>query len=294
MKTTSTIANIANIATNAAIAIALATGLQAAGKTVKFGDNFLGATLAANMSYYTPTQGGYCDFYTEGRATGMVFYDAYNLASGAANFRINSGSTGGKAWGHLKAGSKTLASWNKVTTGTVDFSTAPIVNERTAGFDFFGIVELEAGISSKLAAEGKVTCTTNKKVRGFNGFIPATTVVTATCGPSVDVAVIGRGYLDLLIAWGGIYGEVSLCKLGLNATATMTPSNIATEFNTSNVNYALNFRTTSLSGKLKAWGDSSIPFVDRKEKTYSWTGITSDVNLGSGSFKIKKQLIVTN
>ena len=289
MKTTST---IANIATNAAIAIALATGLQAAGKTVKFGNDFLGATLVANMSYYTPTQGDYCDFYTEGRATGIVFYDAYNLASGAANFRINSGSTGGKAWGHLKAGTKTLASWNKVTTGSVDFSTAPIVHERTAGFDFLGIVELEAGISTKIAAEGKVTCTTNKKGRGFNGYQPTTTVVTATCGPSVDVAVMGRGYLDLLVAWGGIYGEVSLCKLGLNATATMTPSTAVTEINTSNVNYALNFRFTSLSGKLNAWGET--PITDRKEKTYSWNGLTSTVNLGSGSFKLKKQSILTN
>jgi hypothetical protein len=289
MKTTST---IAIIAINASLALALATGVQAAGKTVKFGNDFLGATLVANMSYYTPTQGDYCDFYNEGRATGMVFYDAYNLASGAANFRINSGSTGGKAWGHLKAGSKTLASWNKVTTGTVDFSTAPIVNERTGGLDFFGILDLDVGISAKLLAEGKVTCTTNKTGKGFNGFIPTTTVVKATCGPSLDVAAIGRGYIDILVASGGLYGEVSLCKLGLNATATMTPSTAVTEINTSNVNYAMTFRYSTLSGKFTAWGDA--PFVDRKEKTYSWNGITSDVTLGSGSFKLKKQAILTN
>jgi hypothetical protein len=240
----------------------------------------MGATLTGSMSCYKSTQGGSCDFYSSGRAVGRVFWKSYDLGSVSSNITINSRSKNTRAWGYLKAGSKTILPWDKSMTGTADFTTAPQKVKLTAGLDL-GPVDVGAGISIELKATGKINCSLDSSGRS---------VVTATFGPSVDVAAFGYGNVNILIASGGLKGQVSLCKMALNSYVQMTPLNNPAQPFSSNVVYSQSVRMETLSGKLTAWWDTPATFWD--SKTWTWNGFATTKLLGTESFTLKGGPIV--
>lgn len=279
---------IAALVMNSAIALALTTGLNAATKTIKFGDSLMGATLTGDMGYYLAPQSGGCDFYARGSATGSVFFNSINLASGSGSFRINQGSTSGRGWGYLNVGSSTLVRWDRTFTGTTDFSTGPLTVRKTVSYDVLGlgVIKIGTGVSATVRSEGKfsVVGSLGSRIGGKGPLVTPTVVVN--CGPSIDVAVSGHGYANIGVASGAVNGQLTLCKMALNASATMTPA----AFNTSNVNYAMTLRTETLSGRV--WGYVDSPIMFKKPFDKSWTGFTSTSTLASGSFTLRGAPIV--
>ena len=283
MKTTTT---IANIATRSALILLLSPVLHAATKTVTVGNDMFGATVTGAMSYYAPPQSGTCDFYTTGKVDGKVFYKTMNnIASGAANFTVNTGKTSTKAWGNLKAGGKTLVTWNKSMAGSGDFSTTPILSEQLAGSKTIWVpvpvinipvpVTVDTHASVDLRAAGTVSYVVSRSQGP---------TVSARFGPALDVAADASAYVDLLVASGGVTGAVKICKASLDTSVKMTSASPYSQYNVSTVAYAATFNMRSPEGSLTLWGE--IAGYRGDLELYKKTGTTSTWVIASGSFKL--------
>jgi hypothetical protein len=192
---------------------------------------------------------------------GKVLYKSVNLASAQATLKFNQGSNVTTTTGYVKAGTKTLASWNKTFNGSGSFATAPLVLAQAGGsFDFLEVVTVSASASAEVRMVGNVNMV---KLPGYK------TGISASFGPSVKVGATASGLVDIWLASAGVTGSLTLCEASLLASARMTPNT-----------------TRSPSGSLVAWYDT--PATYKKYHTiFKWTGTTSTANLASGSFVLK-------
>ena len=273
MKTNNRI--ITALAMKSSIALCLVSGLHAATKTLEWGNSLLGAKATGTMSYYTPPTGGSCNFYNTGRVDGSVLFKSINLASGAANFRVNSGSQTTTASGYLKVGRKTLANWNKTIIGSEGFSTDPLL-----GIEKGGSLDIIPYVFTVGA-----TASVNVRAEGFVYSSPSSSTISGNFGVYADAVVTGSASLDAIAIAGGVEGSVTLCQTSLSASAKMAPSLDPRRPNASTINYSSTFKTRSPHGKMTAWYQWF-----RRDK-HSWdfanfTGTTSTATLASGSFTL--------
>jgi hypothetical protein len=262
----------------AALIVTLNAGLNAATKTVTTGNSMFGATMTGTLDYYSPPNGGSCTFYGSGRVDGKVLYKSVNLASAQATLKFNHGSNVTTTTGYLKAGSKTLTSWNKTFNGSGSFATAPLVLAQAGGsFDFLEVVTVSASASAELRMVGNVNMVT----------LPGNkTSISASFGPAVKVGATASGSVDIWLASAGVTGSLTLCEASLLASARMTPNTDVFNPNSSIISYRADFTTRTPSGSLAVWYDT--PATYKKYHTiFKWTGYTSTANLASGSFVLK-------
>jgi hypothetical protein len=260
--------------TIAALALILAAPLNAQTKTLSWGNWAVGATATGTMSHYIPPSKDSCNFYNSARVDGRLVTKTFNLASGVANFRIAAGSQASNASGYLRAGSKTLAYWNKNFNGADGYSTDPILQVvKGPGVNFFGIVDA-----------------------GIDGYVSANAYALAIASPSSGSLKIQGGLKASAGAkvygsalWGaiGARGTLTLCEAGLQASADMKPHSDPLKFYTSAVDYKFDLITRSPHGKVEVWA----PGLGTRTVA-NFTGTTKTYNLASGSFELVKTPIL--